>query len=70
MASQGFGGVVLRRLDAPALEPGMLVLEAVITWRRDNQAATVRRLIGTAVELGVAGETMPREGLQAPAATG
>ena len=55
MASQGFGGVVLRPLDAPGLNPAMLTLESVIAWRRDNQETTVQRLIETASELGVAG---------------
>lgn len=51
MASQGFGGVVLRRLEAPALDPAILGLESVIAWRRDNQEATVQRLVETASEL-------------------
>ena len=62
MASQGFGGVVLRRLDAAEVDPAMLVLESVLTWRRDNQEATVKRLVETAMSLGVADESAPPPG--------
>jgi DNA-binding transcriptional LysR family regulator len=60
MASQGFGGVALRRLDAPGLNPAILALESVIAWRRGSQEATLQRLIETVSALDVgSGEKSP-----------
>ena len=55
MASQGVGDVVLRPLKAPRLDPAMLALESILTWRRDDREETVHRLVETASALGVIG---------------
>jgi DNA-binding transcriptional LysR family regulator len=54
MSTLGFSGVVLRSLSAPGLPAEALVLEYLLAWRRDNDAALVQRLVTTATELAVA----------------
>ncbi|NLD53433.1 MAG: LysR family transcriptional regulator [Burkholderiaceae bacterium] len=67
MAGHGLAGVALRRLTAPAVDPALLCLESVLTWRRDNQEAAVQRFLATARELEV-GAAESRRGAQVKSA--
>ena len=51
MGQLGFSGVVWRRLTTAGLAPDALTLEYLLAWRRDQQAALVRRLVETAGDL-------------------
>jgi DNA-binding transcriptional LysR family regulator len=53
MASLGFSGIELRPLVAPGIDSSALKLQHLLAWRRENQEATVRRLIETASDLAV-----------------
>lgn len=51
MAGQGLAGVALRPLATTGVDPALLALESVLTWRRDDRQATVERFLATAREL-------------------